>query len=194
MSRKKQAFESEQPVGRKYTHSPSPASLDNCSTCFRCEEYSTRNNPLHNVSTFGLDARVRKCAMVLQDEKLLAKLSAGDLAALEAKYHDPWVASLYRKTERVKEEGEEDETIPRLPKGIELAELQSASKLLRHSYALESISSSAARMAPSPAPPGQCCVFLFSTSLVDSGTTLIRVGEGRVARKCTFWTSFLCKQ
>ena len=33
-------------------------------------------------------------------------------------------------------------------------------------------------MAPSPAPRGQCCVFLFSTSLVDSGTTLIRVGEG----------------
>ena len=32
-------------------------------------------------------------------------------------------------------------------------------------------------MAPSPAPPGQCCVFLFSTSLVDSGTTLIRVGR-----------------
>ena len=51
-----------------------------------------------------------------------------------------------------------------------------------------------AKMAPSPAPPGQCCVFLFSTSLVDSGTTLIRVGEGGVSRKRTFWTSFLCKQ
>ena len=35
-----------------------------------------------------------------------------------------------------------------------------------------------AQMAPSPAPLGQCCVFLFSTSLVDSGTTLIRVREG----------------
>ena len=51
-----------------------------------------------------------------------------------------------------------------------------------------------AQMAPSPAPPGQCCVFLFSTSLVDSGTTLIRVGEGGVSRKRTSWTSFLCKQ
>ena len=51
-----------------------------------------------------------------------------------------------------------------------------------------------AKTAPSPAPPGQCCVFLFSTSLVDSGTTLIRVGEGGVSRKRTFWTSFLCKQ
>ena len=71
---------------------------------------------------------------------------------------------------------------------------QSATKLLRHSYPLESIASSAAQMAPSPAPPGQCCVFLFSTSLVDSGTTLIRVGEGGISRKRTFWTSFLCKQ
>ena len=51
-----------------------------------------------------------------------------------------------------------------------------------------------AKMAPSPAPPGQCCVFLFSTSLVDSSTTLIRVGEGGVSRKRAFWTSFLRKQ
>ena len=94
---KRQALESEQPVGGKYTRSASPASLDNCGTCFFCEEYSTRNNPLHNVSTFGLDARVRKCAMVLQDEKLSAKLSAGDLVALEAKYHAPCLASLYKK-------------------------------------------------------------------------------------------------
>ena len=71
---------------------------------------------------------------------------------------------------------------------------QSASKLLRLSYPSESISSSAAQMAPSPAPPEQCCVVLFSTSLVDSGTTLIRVGEEGVSRKRTFWTSFLCNQ
>ena len=63
--------------------------------------------------------------MVLQDEMLLAKLSAGDLVALEAKYHAPCLASLYKKAERVKEEGEEDETSPRLPEGIALAELVS---------------------------------------------------------------------
>ena len=63
--------------------------------------------------------------MVLRVEKLLAKLSAGDLVALEAKYHAPCLASLYKKAERVKEEGEEDETSPRLPEGIALAELVS---------------------------------------------------------------------
>ena len=36
------------------------------------------------------------------DEELLAKLSATDLVALEAKYHAPCLASLYKKTERVK--------------------------------------------------------------------------------------------
>lgn len=64
-----------------------------------------------------------KCAMVLQDEKLLAKLSAGDLVVLEAKYDAPCLAPLYKKAERFKQEGEEDETSPRLPKGIVLAEL-----------------------------------------------------------------------
>ena len=56
--------------------------------------------------------------------------------------------------------------------------LQSASKLLRHSYPLESISSSVHKW-PQPPHPRDNVVFLrFSTSLVDSGTTLIRVGEG----------------
>ena len=36
------------------------------------------------------------------DEELLAKLSAGDLVALEARYHAPSLASLYKKAERVK--------------------------------------------------------------------------------------------
>ena len=44
-----------------------------------CGEYSTRNNPLHNVLPFGLDALVRKSATALRDEKFLAKLRAGDL-------------------------------------------------------------------------------------------------------------------
>ena len=34
---------------------------------FLSGEYSTRKNPLHNVSTFSLDARVRKCATALRD-------------------------------------------------------------------------------------------------------------------------------
>ena len=36
------------------------------------------------------------------DEELLAKLSAGDLVALEAKHLTPCLALLYKKAERVK--------------------------------------------------------------------------------------------
>ena len=39
------------------------------------------------MSTLGLDDRVRECASLLNDEKLIAKLSGGDVIALEAKYH-----------------------------------------------------------------------------------------------------------
>ena len=71
-----------------------------------CGEYSTRNNPLHNVSTFGLDTRVRKCATVLQDKKVLAKLSANDLVALEAKYSAPCLARLKESNRKAKKTGQ----------------------------------------------------------------------------------------
>ena len=41
---------------------------------------------LRNASTFQVDVRVRQCAVKLQDIALLAKLSAGDMIAQEAKY------------------------------------------------------------------------------------------------------------
>ena len=57
--------------------------------CFFCEkpEAEEGTSSLHNVSTFELDTRVRQCAYQLQDQRLLAKLSGGDLIAQEAKYH-----------------------------------------------------------------------------------------------------------
>ena len=47
-----------------------------------------------------IDSRVRKCAKTLQDTALLAKLSAGDLVALEAKYHAKCRVALYNNAER----------------------------------------------------------------------------------------------
>ena len=41
------------------------------------------------------------------DAELLAKLSAGDLVALEDKYHTPCLASLYKKAQRVKRKAKE---------------------------------------------------------------------------------------
>ena len=48
-------------------------------SCYFCEGTS---KPLSAVSTYYLDARVCKSDSALQDVKLLAKLSAGDMIAL----------------------------------------------------------------------------------------------------------------
>ena len=75
------------------------------------------------MSTFSLDPRVRQCAYTLQDERLLAKLSAGDLVALEASYHAHCVVFLYKKAKMVQEKDKEEEV--QRPDDIALAELVS---------------------------------------------------------------------
>lgn len=89
--------------------------------CFFCEK-SSASDPLHEVSTFSLDHRVRKCAHDLQDERLLAKLSTGDMIAQEAKYHSCCLVSLYNQAASLINEvetGSKDE----ISHGIALAEL-----------------------------------------------------------------------
>ena len=44
-----------------------------------------KNLKKHESAKRKIDSRVRECAKTLQDIALLAKLSAGDLVALEAK-------------------------------------------------------------------------------------------------------------
>jgi len=61
--------------------------------CFFCDE----SGDLHEVTTFALDSRVRNCAFLLQDSRLLAKLSGGDMIAMEANYHSTCLISLYNR-------------------------------------------------------------------------------------------------
>ena len=68
---------------------------DQTDICFICKKLS--NQSLHKVLTFRLDARVRECAAVLNDENLLATLSKGDLIAQDALYHRDCLTNLYRK-------------------------------------------------------------------------------------------------
>ena len=56
---------------------------------------------LRNASTFQVDVRVRQSAVKLQDTALVAKLSAGDMIAQEAKYHTQCLVSLYNKAREV---------------------------------------------------------------------------------------------
>ena len=63
----------------------------------------------------------RHAAYTLQDERLLAKLSAGDLVALEVSYHAHCVVFLYKKAKMVQEKDKEEEV--QRPDGIVLAKL-----------------------------------------------------------------------
>ena len=91
------------------------------STCFFCDKDSGN---LHQVATFSIDTRVRKCALELQDTILLAKLSAGDLISQEAVYHSSCLGSLYNKAIRNRTESSGDKT-DKMFQGTALAELLS---------------------------------------------------------------------
>ena len=66
--------------------------------CFFCDEVDSNAN-LHRASTEVIDKRVKECAVQLKDRNLLAKEipAAGDMVALEAKYHSRCLASLYNR-------------------------------------------------------------------------------------------------
>ena len=72
-----------------------------------------------------VDRRVRKAALCLQDQELLAKLSVGDLIAIEAKYHNHCILALYNKAERQISDNDSDTYTHKEQtcKGIALAEL-----------------------------------------------------------------------
>jgi len=53
-------------------------------SCIFC---SVASGKLHNCTTLTLDHDLRQMATDLQDTRLLARISGGDLVAIEAKYH-----------------------------------------------------------------------------------------------------------
>ena len=94
------------------------------SLCFFCGEDNS-SAQLHEASTVGddsMDDRVRKCAVRLGDKQLLAKLSAGDLVAQEAKYHAKCLVSLYNRA-RDSYSDQKDSHMKNIGHGIALAEL-----------------------------------------------------------------------
>jgi len=85
------------PIHKKYTCHSSVTKADETQRCFFCGERARDAESFRHASTFDLEARVRECALQLQDQNLLAKLSTGDLIALEAKYHIQCLVSLYNR-------------------------------------------------------------------------------------------------
>ena len=74
--------------------------------CFFCNNTAnTEKGPLHLVQSFRLDQRVRRCANVLEDSYLHAKLQNGDLIAQDAMYHKVCLSNLYRSASYKQLEG-----------------------------------------------------------------------------------------
>lgn len=67
---------------------------------FCCKE--DVSSQLHAASTLEVDRKVRECALLLKDGNLLAKLSTGDMIAIEAKYHTKCLTMLYNKARQHK--------------------------------------------------------------------------------------------
>ena len=80
-------------VNTRSCHRPTDLKDD---SCFLCNKPGGPDS-LHNASTYNIDAKVRKCAIALNDTALLAKLEPGDMIALEAKYHRKCLVNLYNK-------------------------------------------------------------------------------------------------
>lgn len=90
--------------------------------CFFCGEKSG-SEPLRLAATFGVDSHVRKCALELQDERLLTKLSGGDMVAQDAKYHVRCLVSLYNRARACKDKTKLEKSSDEVLHGIALAEL-----------------------------------------------------------------------
>ena len=69
--------------------------------CFFCDSADSTTN-LHSASTLEVDRKVRECANLLNDGKLISKMSVGDLIAVEAKYHAKCLVSLYNRARQFK--------------------------------------------------------------------------------------------
>lgn len=81
----------------------SSCTLPNTVYCLFCDK-SNADGPLHQVTSFDVNSRVRNCASILQDSKLLSKLSLGDLIAVEARYHARCLVALYNRAASVERE------------------------------------------------------------------------------------------
>ena len=87
------AFGSSDDAPGKRTRSLSSEATTSDASCFFCGESGTET--LHGVATYQVDTCVRKCAAQVGDNELLARLSMGDMVALEAKYHSKCLLALY---------------------------------------------------------------------------------------------------
>ena len=70
------------------------SSLKSSNQCFFCKSSDNPRN-LHFASTLEVDEKVRSCASLTNNNRLIGKLASGDMVATEAKYHLKCLVNLY---------------------------------------------------------------------------------------------------
>ena len=76
------------------------------------------------VTSLEMDKKVREAAAELLDERLIEKLSEGDLVATESKYHKPCQSELYNKVRRFASKVSTAEQEKSIFQGIVVAEIE----------------------------------------------------------------------
>ena len=72
---------------KRLLDTPTEEPLKKQEKCFFCDLPADSKSALHLVQSFRLDTRVRRCARLLNDFPLLAKLNSGNLITQDAMYH-----------------------------------------------------------------------------------------------------------
>ena len=90
--------------------------------CFFCDETDDEKN-LRKASTMEFDRRIRPTATTLRDEKLLARLSQGDMVAIEARHHNTCLTKLYNRLRDMKSNESPKDKEYSLVYGIALSEV-----------------------------------------------------------------------
>jgi hypothetical protein len=108
---------------RACTRSSLKISKDCVPTCFFCEEPAKKyGSKLRSASTKDIDFRVRNAATMKKDLRILTKLAAGDMIAIEAKYHINCLTAYNNEVRPLREENPEAKLSQQL-QGIAFAEL-----------------------------------------------------------------------
>ena len=76
------------------------------------------------VYSFEMGKKVREAAAELLDERLIAKLSEGDLVATESKYHKIFIAEFYNKVRTFASKASTAEQEKSIVEGIVAAEIE----------------------------------------------------------------------
>ena len=72
--------------------------------CFFCRQPAGTDG-VHKVATFQMDSKIRDGATILEDTELLGRLSAGDMVARDAKYHNKCLSVLHTRVRKAEYEG-----------------------------------------------------------------------------------------